>query len=392
MTRRTPYNPQGMQQQTPDVFGNTNTVIRNSKQVNVLWGISCGIIFLWLVLASILFPLLYTNFHHKVQNTEEQFAEDKVILWNKLIDYNETAIEFEDDISETRESIDGLCAEGVFPELTQNMILRGCWDASTNTPELNNTNGEFGDLYVVCVPGNATTLNGISSWVIDDLIKRVEDYTPSSSDAWVTLAKNGVTLSDSPSGTGESLVVVGAGDPLELVQLQALGNLTLVDQGDYIDLLLDVATPGSQVIPYWTLGLVDTVPDDNNSTLVNIMRQMWTHVGNDLHVTLTLMVPVSPFGVVGEHSIPVDGFFTLIVPILPDFPHNPWCGVHQIFEMEDMGEISVKSSGSLFNISASPETLALKWRVDYVAPSLSGVFDLKFYCVWNDHAPPSGVP
>jgi hypothetical protein len=331
--------------------------------------------------------LFYISLHNKTSDTETQFAQDDAALNVKLSTYNDTSIAFEIRINQSRACIDELCANGTFPELLENVILRGCWNAATNTPMLNDTNGEMGDLYVVCVGGNSTTLNGVSEWLVDDLIKRVEDD-------WITLPKDGVTLYDDPNGTGVSLIVNEVGDPLEVVQLSAIGNLTLVDQGDYINLLLNVSTPGSQVIPYGALGLIDTVPDDVNGTNITVTEQMWTHVGDDLHMTLTVRIPPTYNSNGTEYVVPIDGFFTIILPVLPTFPHNPWCGLHRTVAAGTTPDnIQLKISGSHFETGTSPEQLDIRWRVDYtIGGSLSSPdpYYIKMYCVWADHTPPSG--
>ena len=55
------------------------------------------------------------------------------------------------------------------------LTLKGNWDADTNTPELLDTNGNEGDLYIVSVPGN-TPLTGPDGTVYSDWKKNQEVY------------------------------------------------------------------------------------------------------------------------------------------------------------------------------------------------------------------------
>jgi len=372
--------------------------IQNSSQINMLWALSCTGILIWLVLITILFPLLYVNLHNQISSTTTNFTLDQQELDNDLNVFNATAEELQSAVSNASTCIDQLCASSVYPGLLENVIVRGCWDASTNTPTLNDSNGDPGDLYVVCVAGSATTLNNVSSWAKDDLIKRVADYIPNMGvDTWVTLPYEGVTVSDAHSGTGESLIDVGVGNPIQLVQFNATGDVTLVDQGDYVDIVVNASTPGAQVIPYTSMGLVDTTPTAVNATNVSVIEQMWTQVGDDLHVTFTILIPyVPPFNATDSgHTLPIDGFFSLIVPILPDFPHNPWCGAHRtmVSPTTTPDGVQIKIWGSEFDTIPNPDELVLRWRIDYVIlPASEDHYYLKFYCVWNDHSPPADLP
>jgi len=109
------------------------------------------------------------------------------------------------------------------------------------------------------------------------------------------------------------------------------------------------------------------------------------------------MLPPTPYNDTGAYVVPLDGFFTLIVPILPAFPHNPWCSVLRTRPAGggNNNHVQIRADGSTFDLTASPDALDLRWRVDY---SLAGATAnanphyLKLYCVWNRHTPPPGLP
>lgn len=389
-----PYTPVTPEAEGPfDTAGPFFSV--NSNQINTLWGGACVIVFIWLALSTILFPIFLVGLNNRNTRIEEEFARDDVVLQDEIDDLGTAAEEFNTTLNQfLGPCVQLACASGIYPEILKNAVLKGCWNASTNTPTLTNSNGRIGDLYVVCISGNATTLNGISTWLKNDLVMRVANYTPSGGvDAWVTFPKGGVTINDASGGTGESFVVKGTGNPLLLATLQAAGNITFVQHADYIEILINGSTPGSQVIPYSSLPgpVVDTVPSGVNAT---VLDQTWTQVGEDIHVTFTVQIPFNNGGTPGLKVSPVSGFFTVIVPILPDFPHNPWCGMHRTVVPPGSAasnDVLVKIAGSNFDLTESPDELDFRWRVDVVG-ALTSDYRVKFYCVWNGHTPPAGYP
>jgi hypothetical protein len=60
-----------------------------------------------------------------------------------------------------------LTASQVPTSILSNLIYKGAWNASTNTPTLTSSVGTAGNYYIVAVAGN-TNLNGITNWLVGD--------------------------------------------------------------------------------------------------------------------------------------------------------------------------------------------------------------------------------
>ena len=257
----------------------------------------CGgicLVFSWLIAFTIVLSLVLSGSYNDLNQTIETHDSDQQRLCDLVDEKTESAENAVEKIEGELPCLEDLHFPAIFDRIVEAYRCLGCWDANRNRPTLSSSNGNQGDLYVVCVAGS-TTLNNISSWAVNNLILYVDDET-----RWAKVGSAEKNMED--NGTHVSLITQGVGNALETATIVGANGFVVARSGDVLQVGAVLATVPSLVRDYnrapfnGVLNGTTGVSASTNSVLLSlpgaeapvVVREYWTRSGDILEGFVTV--------------------------------------------------------------------------------------------------------
>lgn len=256
--------------------------------------------------------------------------------------------------------------EFIPPELFERIIYLGCWNASSNDPNIISGIGENGQLYTVCYPGN-TEVDGESEWRFRDQLIFIDALS-----SWVRLDGGQITVNQ-----------VGNGIPIFMNNSQSNSPLIVKRVSTGMDIVASSVKDGED----------ESIEFSLERSVINNSQLVFQNTGSGIDIILDESPPLNTFGVktlipISPVKVVLDGdknFITLDLDV--SFPSDFNVDAVDTSQPSIIDNFSPLSSGPFVVAYGVP---GIAWTFHFYGDnlqttnSLSGVYGIGAFTFNND--------